>query len=65
MVLENRKFVRKTGVADMGHVHVIKHAILATMTIGDLYAYAMARGLMPSQLLGRAWLQLVPSEPED
>ena len=38
---------------------------IATMTVAEMCAYAIARGLMPSDLLdGRSWLRRLPSERE-
>ena len=39
---------------------------IATMTVAELWVYAVARGVMPSELLeGRAWLRRAPLERED
>ena len=39
---------------------------IATMTVGDLFALAAARGLMPSELLdGRFWLRRAAIGSED
>lgn len=38
---------------------------IATMTVPELWAYAVALGVMPSELLdGRFWLRRVPSGRE-
>ena len=50
------------GAADVhnNYIHI------ATMTIGDLFTLAAARGLMPSELLdGRFWLRRAASADED
>lgn len=39
---------------------------IATITVGELFALAAARGLMPSELLdGRFWLRRAASAVED
>ena len=39
---------------------------IASMTVAELCALAIARGLMPSELLcGRSWLRRAPEARED
>lgn len=39
---------------------------IATLTVAELWAYALAYGVRPSELLdGRFWLRRVPSVHED
>ena len=57
----------RTNVLKPGAIPVHNNYIhIATMTIGDLFALAAARGLMPSELLdGRFWLRRAASADED
>jgi len=49
-----------------GHLMHNNYIHIATMTIGELFTLAAARGLMPSELLdGRFWLRRAASVDED
>ena len=48
-----------------GYIMHNNYIHIATMNVAELWAYAVAVGAMPSELLdGPAWLRRVPSAPE-
>ena len=62
MVSRSRTLVLKMR----GHLMHNNYIHIATMTIGELFTLAAARGLMPSELLdGRFWLRRAASVDED